>query len=384
VLKFRKAITLALLIGGFAGCQTPPAPQPAQPRVTPLVDDQVAPSITLEPPKPEPEPEPLPETNAVPVSLPVPVVTLKPSPAVVPTNALNRWISWEAWSLTNGFGKPQRLPNASNLSYQLKGGNTSLAITIGSPVARWNGVSLELAFVPKFTNGQPFIHALDAMKNFDPLVMMDPLFTKTNRTLVIDPGHGGVNTGARCVCNSSFEKHYTLDWALRLRPLLEARGWTVHLTRTNDTDLSLSNRVTIADHAQADLFLSLHFNSSNSGVSRRNEHGGLETYCLTPAGMPSTFTREFDDPRFRIYPNNAYDAENLQYAVRLHRALVEATSGRDRGVRRARFMTVLQGQNRPAVLIEGGYLSDPKEARLIATASYRQKLAEAVAKALEH
>src|SRR5262249_36600628 len=93
----------------------------------------------------------------------------------------------------------------------------------------------------------------------------------------------------------------------------------------------------------------------------------------------STLTREFGDPRSHVYPNNAYDAQNLQYAVRLHRALVQATSQRDRGVRRARFMTVLQGQNRPAVLLEGGYLSDPKEARLIATASYRQKLAEAVA-----
>jgi N-acetylmuramoyl-L-alanine amidase len=273
--------------------------------------------------------------------------------------------------------------SATNLSFQLKSGNAQLAITIGSPLARWNGVGLELAFVPQFTNGQPFIHALDALKNFDPLLTSDLPLAGTNRIIVIDPGHGGENMGARCICNSSFEKHYTLDWALRLRPLLESRGWKVHLTRTNDTDLSLSNRVTLADRVQADFFLSLHFNSSISGINQRNEHGGLETYCLTPAGMPSTLTREFGDPRLRIYPNNAYDTQNLQYAVRLHRALIEATSQRDRGVRRARFMTVLQGQHRPAVLLEGGYLSDPKEARLIASAGYRQKLAEAVAKALD-
>jgi UDP-glucose 4-epimerase len=167
-----------------------------------------------------------------------------------------------------------------------------------------------------------------------------------------------------------------------LAALLESRGWKVYLTRTNDTDLALTNRVALADQLEAGFFLSLHFNSSNSGVNHHNEKGGLETYCLTPAGMPSTLTREFEDQHLRVYPNNAYDAQNVQYAVRLHRSLVLATAQRDRGVRRARFMTVLQGQNRPAVLIEGGYLSDPKESRLIATASHRQKLAEAVARAL--
>src|SRR5205814_8954364 len=111
-------------------------------------------------------------------------------------------------------------------------------------------------------------------------------------TIVLDPGHGGENTGARCACNHSFEKDYTLDWALRLRPLLESEGWKVHLTRTNDMDLTLSNRVTFAEQLKADLFLSLHFNSVK-GETAHHDHGGVETYCLTPAGMPSTLTRQF-------------------------------------------------------------------------------------------
>ncbi|MCI0534330.1 MAG: N-acetylmuramoyl-L-alanine amidase [Verrucomicrobiales bacterium] len=346
--------------------------------MTPLLEDAIEPRRSVEPTKIE-RPS---ETNSVPKVGPASAAILKPAPPVVPTHALNQWISWETWSQANGFGKPQRVAGATNLSFRVKNTDAQLAITIGSPLARWNGVSLELAFAPQFTNGQPYVHALDALKNFDPLTANHPRLCGTNRTIVIDPGHGGENTGARCVCNKSFEKHYALDWALRLRPLLEARGWKVCLTRTNDIDVALSNRVAFAESVQADLFLSLHFNSSNSGINNRHESGGLETYCLTPAGMPSTLTRQFDDPRFRTYPNNAYDAQNLQYALRVHRALVEATAQRDRGVRRARFMTVLQGQNRPAVLVEGGYLSDPKEARLIATPSYRQKLAEAVAKAL--
>jgi N-acetylmuramoyl-L-alanine amidase len=99
--------------------------------------------------------------------------------------------------------------------------------------------------------------------------------------------------------------------------------------------------------------------------------------------MPSSLTRGYsDDPRL-VLPNNTFDDQNLRYAMRLHRALLQVNGYNDRGVRHARFLDVLAGQQRPAVLIEGGYLSNPTEARQIADPAYRQKLAEAVAKALE-
>jgi N-acetylmuramoyl-L-alanine amidase len=82
------------------------------------------------------------------------------------------------------------------------------------------------------------------------------------------------------------------------------------------------------------------------------------------------------------WPNNQHDAFNLQLATRIHQELVRTTGRSDRGVRRARFMGVLKTQNRPAVLLEGGYLSNPEEAQLIAQPAFRQKLAEAVANAL--
>jgi N-acetylmuramoyl-L-alanine amidase len=173
------------------------------------------------------------------------------------------------------------------------------------------------------------------------------------------------------------EKEYTLDWALRLEPLLAAQGWQVFLTRTHDIDVPLSNRVAIAEEHQADLFISLHFNSA----APSQDQTGLETYCLTPTGMPSTLTRGYDDDVSLTFANNAFDAENLEYAVQLHRALL-GVIGTDRGIRHARFLGVLRGQNRPAVLVEGGYLSNPDEARRIADPAYRQKLAEALAAAL--
>ena len=138
------------------------------------------------------------------------------------------------------------------------------------------------------------------------------------------------------------------------------------------------DRIAVAENSHAALFLSLHFNSGGSN----RELAGIETYCLTPTGMPSHLVRGYEDDLRQAFPNNVYDEQNLMLAIRLHRSLLRHTGTADRGLRRARFMAVLRGQHRPAVLIEAGYLSNPLEARRIATAEYRQRLAEAVAEAL--
>ena len=314
--------------------------------------------------------------RVVPRPLPKPVV---PPPAAEKHDPeTSAWISWQSWSEGQGFGNPQRIVSAPNY-YQLKTTRGTLTLAPGSHLAYWNGLEHWLGFAPFLTNGQIFVHSLDAQKNFLPLLSASERSPGNNRIVVLDPGHGGENSGTRSVLNERLEKEFTLDWALRLRPLLAAQGWTVLLTRTNDIDVSLSNRVAFAELHQADLFLSLHFNSAPS----KKDQSGLETYCLTPAGMASNLTRGFEDDAALVLPNNAFDAQNIQYASRVHRALVRITGRTDRGVRRARFMGVLRGQNRPAVLLEAGYLSNPQEASLIASSDYRRKLAEAVASALE-
>ena len=124
---------------------------------------------------------------------------------------------------------------------------------------------------------------------------------------------------------------------------------------------------------------SLHFNSAfpNAAVN------GLETYCTTPQGLPSTVTRDYADETERRFPNNDFDDANMRLAMRVHRSLITATATADRGVRRARFMDVLRWQNRPAILVEGGYLSYPAEARRLSDPSHRQRMAEAIVAALE-
>jgi N-acetylmuramoyl-L-alanine amidase len=252
-------------------------------------------------------------------------------------------------------------------------------LRVGSRVAHWDGLEVRLGFAPQIISGQPCVHMLDLKKTLEPLAGGSCLsLLKTNPTIVIDPGHGGQDSGTSSVLGYQHEKDFTLDWARRLGALLATNGWQVFLTRNYDTDLSISNRVVFAEAHKAGVFLSLHFNSS----APNDQQSGLETYCLTPTGMPSTVTRGYNDDAALAFPNNAFDAQNLRFALQVHRALLQVNGRHDRGVRRARYLGVLRGQNRPAILVEGGYLSNPREARRIADPAYRQKLAEAVAAAL--
>jgi N-acetylmuramoyl-L-alanine amidase len=304
-----------------------------------------------------------------------------PSPAPAPappTNWYGSWVPLDVWARDQQWTRPERISGRSNLVCHVGTSNGLLALSVGNQQATFDGVNYWLGFAPVAANGRMFIHGLDASKNLRPLGEARQLPPAGHGIVVIDPGHGGDNVGTHSVLNRASEKEYTLDWALRLESLLASNGWRVVLTRTNDVDVALTNRVAIAERAQADLFISLHFNSG----APRQDLAGLETFCLTPVGLPSTLTRDFEDDTARAFPNNAFDDQNLRLAFELHRALLGVTQMPDRGIRRARFMAVLRGQTRPAVLIEAGYLSNPKEAGLIATTGYRQKLAEAVAAAL--
>ena len=308
------------------------------------------------------------------IRLGTPAARINPSPAAPVTT----WTSLDHWAAENKIGAPHWLSDTPVATYAVGSANGTMVLDIGSREAAWNGTEVNLGFAPEFIDDQIFVHGLDLQKNLEPLLSGSPL-TFGNRVIVIDPGHGGSNVGTHSVLDGRFEKEFTLDWAKRLAPLLETNGWQVFLTRTSDVDVALSNRVAFAEAHHADLFISLHFNST---PDLDKKPVGLETFCLTPTGMPSTLTRGWPDIWSQVFPNNAYDAQNLQLAVRVHSALLRATGVEDRGVRHSRFDTVLRGQNRPAILIEGGYLSNPHEAKLIESPAFRQKLAEAVADAL--
>jgi N-acetylmuramoyl-L-alanine amidase len=324
--------------------------------------------------------------QAVPATSPAPTQPGKPPLATTtgegparPTVPTETWVALQRWTKANKLPPPAQLAAAPLPTFALRSANGTLVLHVGSQSASWEGLEVHLGFAPQWIDRQPYVHALDVRKTLQPLLTGSPeAFQNANPVVVLDPGHGGENGGTRSVLGNRYEKEFTLDWARRLQTLLAANGWQVFLTRSNDSDLALSNRVAFAQEHKADLFLSLHFNSA----APNETEAGLETYCLTPAGMPSNLTRGFDDTPAQTFPNNAYDSQNLLLALSVHRALLQVNGHHDRGVRHARFPAVLRGQQRPAILVEGGYLSNPREARLIADPSYRQKLAEAVAKAL--
>lgn len=221
--------------------------------------------------------------------------------------------------------------------------------------------------------GRLTVTRLDYDKVLVPLFWRLPPQLPGSKRIVIDPGHGGKDPGIVSATLGYTEKAATLDTALRLKLLLEKRGFEVILTREKDTFVDLDDRPTAANKLKADCFISLHYNGGAKGDATT---AGIETYCLTPAGQYST-NKASGRADITAEPGNRFDTFNLLLGWNVQRSLVKATGAEDRGVRRARF-AVLRPLNCPGILVEGGFISSRAEGAQIANAAYRQKLAEAI------
>ena len=206
--------------------------------------------------------------------------------------------------------------------------------------------------------------------------------------IVIDAGHGGHDPGAQA--NGLSEAELTLDVALRLEKLLQKEpGLEVVLTRRTNVYLPLEERTAIANREGADLFLSIHANTSRNTAAR-----GVETYFLSFAGSPeaeavaarenashSGEMHKLPDIIRAITLNNKLD-ESRDLAGMVQEALVtrlrRANKNVDnRGVKKAPFV-VLIGAEMPSVLAEVSFLTNKQELALLKTASYKQRIAEAL------
>lgn len=225
--------------------------------------------------------------------------------------------------------------------------------------------------------GHLTVTRLDYDKVLVPLLWRLPAAVPGSRRIVLDPGHGGKDPGKQNTALGYDEKAATLDTALRLKLLLEKRGFEVILTREKDVFVELPDRPAAANKLKADLFVSLHYNGGAAGDATS---AGIETYCLTPAGQFST-NKATGKADISVEPGNRFDNFNLLLAWNVHRSVLKATGADDRGVRRARF-AVLRTLNCPGILVEGGFISSRAEGAQIANAAYRQKLAEAISEGL--
>jgi len=218
----------------------------------------------------------------------------------------------------------------------------------------------------------------DVLKTIDPVLEPQHLRKLGTgvRTVVIDPGHGGTDHGTHG--RASFEKTMTLDVAQRVERDLAGTGLRVILTRTKDETTPLEDRVEFARAKGADVYVSIHFNSGGWAE-------GIETYCVSPAGSSSTANysgnssdRDTGGGDRSVVTNNRFDSQNVWLAHCIQGSALRATGAMDRGVRRARFW-VLRYASCPAVLIEGGFLTNPNEEQRILRPAYRDTLARAIA-----
>ncbi len=207
--------------------------------------------------------------------------------------------------------------------------------------------------------------------------------------IVIDPGHGGHDTGT-IGPNGLEEKDLVLEVGRRLGKLLETRlGAEVVYTRKDDTFIPLETRTAVANQARADLFVSIHANSSHDPDAR-----GVETYYLNFTSSPEAL--EVAARENAVSEKSIYELQDLVKKIALKEKIEESRefagdvqqslhSGlavkspaiRDRGVKKAPFI-VLIGANMPSILAEISFVSNPTDEHRLATSEYRQRIAESL------
>lgn len=239
-----------------------------------------------------------------------------------------------------------------------------------------NGMRIFLGAPALWRDGELAVSQIDFQRLILPAVRPMQLVgpVPSLKVIALDPGHGGRDTGKVNADHKVQEKEMTLDTARRLKLLLEAQGYVVVLTRTDDRFIELAERPEIAARANADLFISLHFNAVEAEAARVT---GVEVYTMTPQHQLSA-DRRLDDQVPVFNPGNAMDVWNSVLGYHLHRELLSSLKVPDRGLKRGRY-AVLRLARCPAVLIEAGFLSHDGEARRIGTPQYRQDIAVAIA-----
>ena len=237
--------------------------------------------------------------------------------------------------------------------------------------AKFNGVKINFLHAPYSKKGEPMLSEQDFLSYLDPMLRKGALKHGKVKKIMIDPGHGGKDTGA--IGKRYREKNIVLQISRKLKDLLTAKGYQVIMTRTGDSFPSLQQRAVLCAKHKPDLFISIHCNAVGTKSVK-----GIETYCMTPAGAPSTADIK---PSNKKEKGNGFDKNNARLALEIQRHLLKNTRAYDRGVKHARFF-VLKKATCPGVLVETGFLSNSYEERLLGTSAYQTKIAKGLASAV--
>ena len=247
----------------------------------------------------------------------------------------------------------------------------------------------------KFSNGDMFklaVERLNKLSSFDNPRVHNRIIAK--KILVIDPGHGGKDRGAKGI-NGLLEKDVVLDIALKLKKLIKKKlGYKVILTRNDDVFIPLQERTDIANNNKADIFISIHANAS-----KRKDASGIETYYLDFAKSDralETAARENKVPRSNIddvqyiladMVANTKMNDSSQLAGIVQNNLIQGMRKKfkrvkDLGAKGGPFY-VLHGANMPSVLVETSFVSNPIEGKRLRSSKYRERLAYFILEGIE-
>ena len=281
-------------------------------------------------------------------------------------------------NISNFYGLPAAVMPAAGDRIPTDTVNNPLEFVQGSREVVINGVRSWLCFPTIEHDGKFLVSRTDVSKTIEPLVRPHRVPNVGNvDTVVLDPGHGGHDRGAGCRYGS--EKDFALDVARKLRLLLQAKGLRVIMTREGDYFVPLDVRAQIANAARNSIFVSIHFNAANDDP----EATGFEIFSFTPRGAPSTNENGATPTSVSVQPGTVVDNQSLALSACIYHSLLGHIPEYDRGIKRARF-AVLRQTKVPAVLIEGGFLTERGESQLIAKQDWRAKVAAAIGVGIEN
>ena len=193
------------------------------------------------------------------------------------------------------------------------------------------------------------------------------------KVIFLDPGHGGKDPGAQYL--GLKEKDLNLQVSQQLKIKLESLGYTVIMSRSTDVFVDfVTERSRMSNETNADMFISIHFNATGHGLDSGED--GIQTYMYQPTGnIPSVINKKWHDNPTR-----------LKYSYKLgsyiHQSVLAATQAKDAGLL-AKSFAVLRETNKPAILLELGYMDDSKESQKIRTKEYQQKLVDGIVQGIQ-
>ena len=193
------------------------------------------------------------------------------------------------------------------------------------------------------------------------------------KVIFLDPGHGGKDPGAQYL--GLKEKDLNLQVSQQLKTKLESLGYTVIMSRSTDVFVDfVTERSKMSNETNADMFISIHFNATGHGLDSGED--GIQTYTYLPTGnIPSVINKKWHDNPTR-----------LKYSYKLgsyiHQSVLATTHAKDAGLL-AKSFAVLRETNKPAVLLELGYMDDSKESQKIRTKEYQQKLVDGIVQGIQ-